>query len=461
MNCRLRILLMPVLSILCVTFCLLIISIEHLTHAPLASAMLRGSSAAHNKPQHGRYSLAKLVGRDLDQIKPDCSEYFFNKVARVLLSFSGFVYDSSQSSWRLDPAFNSPSLPLRVKAITPTWKGGNLDYESLLMDKTAPPLRSTAEMLQWLDVNAGLREVTIPSGDPAGCALVDAYATMFSWTLDAKEFALPSDLFPDTLYAFSFGADHGCTGLDCPRPGETNELLAQAILEHLVSREKLGAPPPAAVLTQWEIGVALRHRAAEAGASGALPPSLDLQLHGEPGVFHSTRQLWEFFFTEAAAAAARRQGGLRGAAAAAEAPGAPPGSGVVVAHPDHAPRAVWTGLDVHRRLFPRAARPPVLQPALFPLLPGWPAAAARSPPPPPAAAAAAPPVPAFFGGNAAAALHTLQTSGASRGWFDGRAGYSPSNPQPFVRSREAFALYELWARAKLVQDGGNGVTVCL
>ena len=196
------------------------------------------------------------------------------------------------------------------------------------------------------------------------------------------------------------------------------------------------------VIAQWEVAAALQSRRADAtrggeGApSGAAAPRVSAV--GTPGVFENTARIFEYMRTEMGAAAACDDGAADAAART-----------ILLAHPDHLPRAMAIGeaalaRAAGGRALARACGAPRLVPALQPYRLDWPT---RGTP-------AGGRLNLFEGVTA-----RVHTAGAVRdaSWYDAAHGFFPDGePQRWAHRREIWVAYEAWARAKGVATGVMG-----
>ena len=403
-------------------------------------------------------NLSDLLPTDLDELK---DEKVMRALAVQLLLFGGF-HPTGSGSWQRG-AHPPASLADRVDAIAPTWKpGGRLNYEwpaegSLQYDRPLtlfawqpgdpvyPPrtVRATASNLEAI----GLRPSDFDA--PARAALGE----MMTWRNPQPAVELERDASELTLLVLSFDATPQCRSLsDCPQPGPSNELLA-ATAEAFVRRQQNTLGQSVNVIAQWEVAAALHARGmAEAHAVGS------------PGVFENTAQIFEHMVAKmsvnetsvnACSAATDRSAGAQLASEG----GVTAGSAsrvVLLAHPDHLPRALRIGETTFASL-PRTGPCHGLRlvPALQPYRLDWPSSTAAEHDATEGTHSDADGLNLYTGVSG-----TVHTGGELRQatWYDDHQGashgYFPDGePQRWVHRREIFVCYELWARAKGVATG--------
>lgn len=351
--------------------------------------------------------LRALLPPDLGALR---SERVVGATGVQLLLFAGFVPDVATGGWARD-AQPPRTLAERERRIRPTWKpGGQLSYSlgaagqprSLfgLAQRSLPPASTVGELCSALEA-VGLTEEDV--GDDGGVA-----RQMLTWDAPPEPEAGPLLASSRvTLLVLSFDATAECrTLLDCLRPGPTNELLAATAKRFVESRPAQSV----SVIAQWEVAAAMAHIGAKSQAVGT------------PGTFENTAEIYE----------------LMGKAAREHAaPAHDKQQLVLLAHPDHLPRALRIGRKVLPTLI--SNRPPLL-PALQPYTLDWPSQT-------PSAAELN-----LYAGVTA----TVQSEGkkVEASWYDARSGYFPDgDPQKWAHSRDVWVLYNHWAMAKAKLTG--------
>ena len=391
-------------------------------------------------------TLADLLPMDLDDLDHN-NEAVMRSLSVQLLRFGGYTMDAGGAWHRSQPIEN---LSARVARITPTWKpGGHLDYswsseDGVFSRSWAVPHSVSSRTVQ--EVIKSVEAIGLRADDfdaPARAALTH----MMTWRvpMPPKEEQLVTDSVV-SLLVLSFDATPDCRSVvDCPRPGPTNELLAATAARFIEERRRLHGQR-VDVIAQWEVAAALATR----GVPG-------VRAVGTPGVFENTAEI--FALMQGVLSELGCSGNL----------GAARRQIIVLAHPDHLPRAVRIGETVLFGGGGRAATPysatttrdctsdplPPLLPAMQPYALDWPWAAhdarrssggGRRAPRPPGAGLD------LFAGVSA----LVHTEGEQReaGWDSPNMGYFPDGePQRWAHKREVFIAYEAWARAKGVATG--------
>ena len=434
-----------------------------------AGMILPTFAFAVRKYHMGRNRLFDVLPADLDLLS---SPVVISATGVQVLLFAGF--EPSARGWRREGA---PPLTLaeRLSRITPTWKTadrGGVSYEwdmphaaayrsassslplSLFREaalaphalRTATTVRAMCQALERIGLHAD------DFDGPARRAL----ATMLRWVVDSAAAPLISKstspgarvapmsstlgLLPSSrvhLLVLSFDATAACRTLsDCPTPGPTNELLAATAIE-FVKRRRREYGQPVGVVAQWEVAAAMSAR-----GSAAHPV-------GTPGVFENTAQIFDKMFdlieTECGQPTVGRQPAQKqvapcpadGEGGCVRTEGGDAVQLVLLAHPDHLPRAMAIGQTLIATRTAAAAErgsciPPLL-PAMRPYRLDWPSR------------------PTAEGGLYANVSTIVHTAGVVQkaSWYDERNGFFPDGePQRWAHRREIWILYDQWARAK-------------
>jgi hypothetical protein len=199
-----------------------------------------------------------------------------------------------------------------MERITPTWKaGGRLDYAyDAHSGIFGDALSDGTTIAQLADT---LNDMGLAAADFDASAQT-ALHVMLSWQLpDFGDVLEKSEL---VLLIFSFDATASCHDVkDCPLPGPINELLAATAARFAKERTR-EHQQGVRIIAQWEVAAALR------------------QLHGvtamavgTPVVFQNTAEIFESMLCE-----------LNDIQQA-----------LVLAHPDHLRRVLWTAQTILKR----------------------------------------------------------------------------------------------------------------
>lgn len=423
--------------------------------------------------RRGGERLLDLLPADLDLLE---SPAVMRSLGVQLMLFGGHIRGADGVWRRRDD--EPVSLADRVSAIAPTWKaGGVLDYSwpgerarggvsdggSLggVFDRSALGSEGGhGAPTQVSQLARTLERLGLESTDfdaPARATL----RHMLTWRLPppAERLAPTSEL---TLLVLSFDATPDCVSVaDCLRPGPTNELLA-VTASRFVSRRWREHGQHVRVIAQWEVAAAMGAATRADGRAGA-----EVTAVGTPGVFENTAEVYAHMGSHL---------GCPGGPGARERPQL---QLVLLAHPDHLPRAHRIGQRALARAWdgcgPTSGPAPQLLPAMQPYSLDWHrrARAARTHALrgdgdggghgdvsqgaerelSAAKAAAAGSELDLFADAGAALVHTGGREQHAR-WDDEAAGCFPDGyPQHWAHRREVFIAYEAWARAKGVATG--------
>ncbi len=381
--------------------------------ATSASRGAHGRSRVHGSA-HSERALADILPADLDALE---SAGVLGAVGAQLLLFAGFVRGADDAWTPPDPARPIDSLGARLAAITPTWKGGAIDYAREAPDgifsagksikPAKPTVRSLARSLSALGLHPSHYDA-----EARRCV-----REMLTWNLPPP--TTPRHESAPLLLVFSFDATPDCIDVDrCSRPGPTNELLAATAAQWAEriareSGESGGGARRAHVIAQWEVAAAMRARHFDAAK---LTPV------GTPGVFQNTPEIF---------AEMRRH---------IFADGHAPSEAVLLAHPDHLRRALRTARTALRAddALTNGAHI-TLAPAMAPYSLDWQRGRGD--------AHAAPGARNLYA-NVSCHVHTAGERRRAT-WYDAELGFFPDGePQRWARSRDVWVLYEGWARAK-------------
>lgn len=334
--------------------------------------------------------LVDILPSDLDIIK---NRQVMSGLGVQLLLFGGFV--QKETEWiRADKP--PGALRDRLDQITPTWKGGVLDYSypGAFFDQlnTGPTVAELASTLETIGLG--------PSDFDKATRI--PLSTMLTWKLPPIVQTDPPPEKDLTLLIFSFDSTPSCRNVnDCPLPGPTNELLAATAAKYVEERQE-----HVHILAQWEVASALKH------SHGM--EKRQVTAIGTPRVFENTGQILEQML--------RR---LKTKDVA------------VLAHPDHLRRVLYTAQSALKTtkctLQSQSIR---LYSTMQPYSLDWPKSRNA----------------AVFN-NVTAVVHT---NGQERvaSWYDDNLGFFPDgDPQKWTHQREVWILYDQWAMAKGIVTG--------
>eukprot|EP00966_Prymnesium_polylepis_P299208 6913546-Prymnesium_polylepis.1 len=286
---------------------------------------------SHKLHASRKLRLADLLPHDLDGL-PD-NQVVLAATGVQLLLFGGFELSPSHG-WVRTARHPPTTLAERLERITPTWKtaaGHGVSYEwpaAGESPKSAPlSLFAAACTLPEPAQHATtVRALCRALEDDFGLSAQDfedaqtrsALREMLRWRVASSEpvaWVLASRV---KLFVLSFDATRECRSLaDCPKPGPSNELLAATAIRFAEARRE-----HVDVIAQWEVAAAMAQRGAVAKAVG------------KPGVFENTGEIFDYMFDELV----HTSEGVRDC-------GQPDDETqlVLLAHPDHLPRALSIG----------------------------------------------------------------------------------------------------------------------
>lgn len=277
-------------------------------------------------------SLESVLPKDLDALR---SRNVIGALGIQLLAFGGWVRDEndnwtrrySRSSNGMNPSW---TLSDRLTFITPTWKkGGSLDYSTIFRDGTAlldnlavddgsnmhgDDIKTVSQLANLLEHRVGLSAST-----DLDRSSIAALTAMLTWNIPASPAPLPtisqgnnSDL---VLLVFSFGNEESCRNrTDCPfGPGATNELLASTVARFAQQQDDY---ENVHILAQWEVATGLWQRHENI--------TLNVESFGTPGAYASTVEILQKMLC----ALGEKHPSVK--------------SVLLVAHPDHLRRVLWT-----------------------------------------------------------------------------------------------------------------------
>jgi len=380
-------------------------------HKAKANKMFE-TKAAKNKNKGG---LGKILPDDLDLLR---SETVIGASAVQLLLFGGFVPSLEvKGGW----VRNSTSISIdeRLARITPTWKKGTVSYKydafseefSLFGAAAAMEVGATVRELVSAVENIGLSIDDFPEGMER-----TVLTEMLRWQVTEPE---DLELLPMSrifVLVLSFDATPDCLTLDdCPRPGPSNELLAATAI-HFANERQQVYEQEVTIVAQWEISAAI-------ASQGGLASSI-----GTPGAYQNTGEILELMraFVCGEEMLSRLNDDVHMIQA------------VLLAHPDHLPRAMNTAQLILRGDNANCTIPELL-PAMSNYQLDWLSEDKNH-------GDRMDTINLYFGvnGNVHSEGEMINAT-----WYDDRQGYFPDgDPQIWVRRREVWILYDQWAKAK-------------
>mmetsp|Transcript_33047 Transcript_33047/g.43504 ORF Transcript_33047/g.43504 Transcript_33047/m.43504 type:complete len:486 (+) Transcript_33047:330-1787(+) len=390
------------------------------------------------------YNLEKIISDDIQiDSTHGVTSLLLNKMANLLLICLGYKFDSGKRKWnKLSSEQNEDeSLQKCVSRITPSWKKyGNLDYASLPVDlvqiEKDGSLQSIPQMLNWFREEIGLEKIEI---DDSNKYLPCAIHEMFEWEMDYSENHAFNISDIHVLFIFSFDHSKNCQRNSCESLGDTNELLALTTLNFLKTNIFFFQEKKLKMFVQWEIARILEE-------SDYLDSSeFPVFVSGNLGTFHNTPQIWDNMLQN-----------LQNDLDTLLSPKATSINGLVLAHPDHLIRVMKTGFAAldklfHRNNFQKETKISIF-PALIPFHLNWTSHHLTN-----LVSSSQYDIEALNVQEMNIYQLTPQKihlrTGREMSWFDKNLGYSPSNNEYWARNRENWILYEMWARAKGVNDG--------
>eukprot|EP00401_Gymnodinium_catenatum_P015754 CAMPEP_0117508302 /NCGR_PEP_ID=MMETSP0784-20121206/26877_1 /TAXON_ID=39447 /ORGANISM="" /LENGTH=497 /DNA_ID=CAMNT_0005303849 /DNA_START=56 /DNA_END=1549 /DNA_ORIENTATION=+ len=400
----------------------------------------------------GTHPLGKLVTRDfdalaqLDGFQPKVMNAFMNSVGALMLRFSGFSRNATGSWVKSDPSHRLERWPY----VTPAYKAAR--QRAWVSDAEAELRRigsgdflvvlSVAAKDEPVDGGIGVTGTTMADvvrkveeiwrGEGFSLQSFDgvaaaAFGEMFHFAFDAPRSALLPGRGSAVAFSFGNSKDEYCRcDADCRYPGLMNEMLAWTLVDYMSEH------PNDTVYAQWEVAVALR-RLVQGDAGRA---SRVVQLGGKAcnasaaSSYLSTADIMNACFQDVETDGVRRL--------------------LVLAHPDHLPRAYFTAQTALRRAQSKGRFQALrLVPGMAPYSLDWPGH-------PPGASVGPGSVVDMYANSTRG--YTL-SDGTTRSWyptaFDSSLGYlaAPQDGQEWVLNRKVFLLYEMWARSEGVYVG--------
>jgi len=360
----------------------------------------------HDYPSH---RLVDMLPYDLNTLN---NSHIIGGLGVQLLLMGGFE-KTSNGEWARGDDTTRLSTEDRLLRITPTWKGGHVDYSydnpnaaqiSVFGDALDAGI-SVAELADKLQ-DMGLHAEDFDTDSRA------AISTMLSWNLPFTDTILETD--DVTLLVFSFDATPLCRTVDdCPYPGPTNELLAATAAQFFAKQNVRK------IVAQWEVASALLQ-----WHTDSVPPDAVVAI-GEPGTYENTVQILE-----------KMTCNIHQDTTAV----------VVLAHPDHLRRVYHTTQTLWKKTMLRNNKctPPShykLLAAMHPYTLDWPSKRHEASDT------------NLFLDITSALVHTQQTEKLVT-WYDDNLGYFPDgNPQKWVHRQDVWILYDHWAMLKGIVSG--------
>jgi hypothetical protein len=440
------------------------------------------------------------------------SAALWNGLGIQLLAYSGWRYDAISNVWKKpNPSDRPNNIQERLKRITPTWKGGPLDYASLLSSSNSvffandnnhpsPPTITTYEDLVEALESMGWDYPTEVS-DPES---QEALQTMLSWNIalpsstnpisnnnaaEEQSFLLPWGHEPRrnvSLLIFSFGEAPSssssstsstswgpCTNnttttivpcLDHSPVGPTNELLAATAAQFWNAHHHATTT----ILAQWEVAMALHQRYGI--------PSVSI---GTPGVYSNTADILHRMQSYLSLSSSSSKIQSSSSSSSTQPPVL-----LLLAHPDHLRRVLWTAQTIlsssssfatpnqptGRKQYLRNKNPqqsssivPIIHTAMQPYHWSWPRnSRLRS--------AESQPTYINLYNQVQATVITRNGPRLHTSWYDdnddddsSRFGYFVDNGenQPWTHNREIWKLYDHWAVLKGIVTGTIDVSKIL